>query len=81
MYPPITDPANAHDAKMIGELAEEERKAVSNRSTRSVLPGNGMGTTDESTIARANSPTPPRCISQPRKPDDFFPAIAPAEAS
>ena len=61
---------------MIGELKEEDRNAVSNSRTRSVLPGSGIGTIEESTIARANSPTPPRWISHPRNPDELFPASA-----
>ena len=49
---------------MIGEPIDCDRKAVSNSSTRSVLPGSGIGITDESTTASANIPTAPRCINQ-----------------
>lgn len=77
MYPPMIEPAKAQDANSMGEVTEDDRNAVRSNSTRSVLPGSGIGTTDESTTARKKSPTPPRCINQPRKCEgDFAPAAA-----
>jgi hypothetical protein len=73
MYPPMMDPAKAHEAYSIGEEIDEERNAVSSSNTRSVLPGKGIGTTEESITARAKIPTPPSLISHWKKSDDDFP--------
>jgi len=49
---------------MIGDEADLDRKAVRRSKIRSVLPGTGIGMTDESTTASPKSPTGPRLISQ-----------------
>jgi hypothetical protein len=81
MYPPIMEPAKAHEAYSTGDEIEDERKAVSKSNIRSVLPGNGIGTTDESIIARANSPTPPSRISHGRKREEDFPWVSEGTAN
>src|SRR5215831_17118329 len=77
MYPPMTEPAKAQEAYSIGDLTLEDRNPVSSRSTRSVLPGKGIGTTEESITASARSPTPPSCIKRWKKYDDDVPLVTP----
>lgn len=49
---------------------------MSSSNTRSVLPGNGIGTSDESITARAKIPAPPRRISQSTKNEEECPCIS-----
>ena len=63
-YPPIAEPGKAEAARMIGDEADLDRKAVRSSKIRSVLPGTGIGMTDESMTASPKSPTGPRPISQ-----------------
>src|SRR5215469_2452214 len=69
-YPPIAEPAKAETARMIGDEVDLDRKAVRSSKIRSVLPGNGIGISEESMIASPKSPTPPRFISQRMKSDE-----------
>lgn len=62
-YPPSIDPAIAQNASQTAVTAVVPRCADSNNSSRSVLPGNGSGITEESTTDTAKIPNPPRLAS------------------
>jgi hypothetical protein len=49
---------------MIGDKADLDRKAARSSRMKSVLPGTGIGISEESMIAKPKSPTGPRFISQ-----------------